>query len=48
MSKGLTYWWKKYQVLRDLKNEYKSFVKEHGNSEKLEQIFFEKFFNAIN
>jgi hypothetical protein len=50
MSKSITYWWKKYQVLRAIKKQYQKEVKDISvheiNAFKSEYLY--KFIKEIN
>jgi len=47
MSKAITYWWKKYQLLRDIKASYKKEVKNCECDLPLKLEYFNKFMECI-
>lgn len=51
MSQALTYWWKKYQILRDIKNEYnrksKLILTIGPEQDALDREYIEKLIEAI-
>ncbi len=45
---NLTYWWKKYKRLRDLKKEYEKKADGCQYPAQLKEEFFDKFLKAIS
>lgn len=49
MSKAITYWWRKYEVLREVKREYlrKSKGLSGGELESLNKDYLDKLLDAV-